>query len=98
VKCPWSPKFSTRLLSSEVIGNVRQDEKSGAALFYRKAGIYSLSVSGYGGHRGPDLTYSGEIFSVEQITIKILSGGGNMPAFGPSLSGKELSDQPGELS
>jgi ubiquinol-cytochrome c reductase cytochrome b subunit len=92
VKSPWSPKFSAKPLSSEVIGNVSQDAKSGADLFYRKACIYCHTVSGYGGHRGPDLTYSGERLSTDQITIRILNGGGNMPAFGSSLSGKELAD------
>ena len=28
----------------------------------------------------------------EQITIKIVNGGGNMPSFGASLTGKDLND------
>jgi len=92
VKSSWSPAFSSRPLPAKVIGNVSQEAKSGAGLFYRKACIYCHMVSGYGGRRGPDLTYAGEKLTPDQLTIKIVNGGGNMPAFGPSLSGKELND------
>jgi ubiquinol-cytochrome c reductase cytochrome b subunit len=65
---------------------------NGGDLFYKKACIYCHTVSGYGGKRGPDLTYVGSRLTKEQITIKIVNGGGNMPSFGATLSGRELND------
>ena len=65
---------------------------NGGDLFYKKACIYCHAVSGYGGKRGPDLTYVGSRLTSEQITIKIVNGGGNMPSFGASLKGTDLND------
>lgn len=90
VKSPWSPDFDAKPLSSEVIGEVSQDAREGADLFYSKACIYCHKVSGFGGERGPDLTYAGNRLSKEQLTTRIVNGGGNMPAFGPSLTKTEL--------
>ena len=91
-KSPWSPAFQTKPLSQEVIGNVSANARDGGELFYKKACIYCHAVSGHGGKRGPDLTYVGNRLTNEQITIKIVNGGGNMPSFGASLTGKDLND------
>jgi ubiquinol-cytochrome c reductase cytochrome b subunit len=47
-------------------------------------------IQGYGGRRGPDLTYVGDKLTRDNIVIRIVNGGGNMPAFGSSLKPQEL--------
>jgi ubiquinol-cytochrome c reductase cytochrome b subunit len=47
-------------------------------------------VNGQGGNRGPDLTNVGNRLSQDEITIRILNGGGNMPAYGGNLTPQEL--------
>jgi ubiquinol-cytochrome c reductase cytochrome b subunit len=47
-------------------------------------------IQGYGGRRGPDLTYVGDKLTRDNIVIRIVNGGGNMPAFGSSLKPPEL--------
>jgi ubiquinol-cytochrome c reductase cytochrome b subunit len=91
-KSPWSPAFQTKPLSQEVIGNVSANAMNGGDLFYKKACIYCHEISGTGGKRGPDLSFTGSRLTSEQITIKIVNGGGNMPSFGASLTGKDLND------
>jgi ubiquinol-cytochrome c reductase cytochrome b subunit len=38
----------------------------------------------------PNLTKVGNRLTEDELKIRIVNGGGNMPAFGPSLSAKEL--------
>jgi ubiquinol-cytochrome c reductase cytochrome b subunit len=45
---------------------------------------------GGGGRRGPDLTYVGDKLTPDNMIIRIVNGGGNMPAFGSSLKSQEL--------
>ncbi len=91
-KSPWSPAFETKPLPDAVVGNVDPVAKSGSVLFYKKACIYCHAISGVGGKRGPDLTLVGNRLSEGQLTIKIVNGGGNMPAYGGTLSKEELKD------
>ncbi len=92
IKSPWSPDFQTQPLPPKVVGNISTDALNGSVLFYEKACLYCHSISGIGGHRGPDLTRVADRISKEDITIRIVNGGGNMPAFGPNLTQKELDD------
>lgn len=91
-KSPWSPAFNTKPLSAEVIGNVNPAEMHGAELFYKKACIYCHAISENGGSRGPDLTHVGNRLTNEQLIIKIVNGGVNMPSFGSILSSNDLND------
>ena len=47
-------------------------------------------IQGQAGRRGPDLSYVGDKLSRDNIIIRIVNGGGNMPAFGNSLKPQEL--------
>lgn len=91
VKAPWSPRFDATPLSSEVVGNVSMDAKTGAKLLHDKACLYCHRIAGNGGIHGPDLTDVGNRLNADQITLKIVNGGKNMPAFGGTLSKDELS-------
>ncbi len=90
VLSPWSPDFNAKPLTEKVVGNVGPDARFGADLMYKKACLYCHSISGDGGHRGPDLTKVGNRLTKEELKIRIVNGGGNMPAFGGNLSSKEL--------
>ncbi len=90
VKSPWSPDFNAKPLKAEVIGNVSPDAMAGADLFFKKGCLYCHSISGDGGHRGPDLTKVADRLTKDEMTIRIVNGGGNMPAFGGSLTKDEL--------
>jgi ubiquinol-cytochrome c reductase cytochrome b subunit len=92
VQSPWSPAFDTKPLTAEVIGNDSPEARNGGDLFYKKACIYCHTVSGTGGKRGPVLTYVSDRLTKDQITIKIVNGGGNMPSYGATLTGRELDE------
>ena len=90
VQAPWSPRFGATPLTSEVIGNVSKEAKSGGKLFHDKACIYCHMIAGDGGIHGPDLTNVGNRLNADQLTLKIVNGGHNMPAFGGILTKDEL--------
>ena len=90
IKSPWSPDFNAKPLSTKIVGNVGIDAVAGASLFYKKGCLYCHSISGDGGHRGPDLTKVADRLNDQEMTIRIVNGAGNMPAFGASLTKKEL--------
>ncbi len=87
---PWSPDFNTKPLTAQVIGNVSAQADDGAQLFYKKGCQFCHAISGHGGRRGPDLTTVAQRLNKEEMTIRIVNGGGNMPAFGAILSHEEL--------
>jgi ubiquinol-cytochrome c reductase cytochrome b subunit len=62
----------------------------GAELFHAKGCEYCHAIAGSGGHRGPDLTSIADRLTEQQITLRILNGGYNMPSFASSLKPREL--------
>jgi ubiquinol-cytochrome c reductase cytochrome b subunit len=89
-KSPWSPDFQAKELPKEVVGEVSQEAMEGSQLFFDKGCLYCHTIAGHGGKRGPELTHVGARLNDEQLTLKIVNGGGNMPAYGSSLNEKEL--------
>ncbi|MEJ2187346.1 MAG: cytochrome c [Gemmatimonadota bacterium] len=61
-------------------------------MFNVKGCEYCHAVAGYGGHRGPDLTWVADRLTHDQMVIRIMNGGYNMPGFGSILSPVELSE------
>jgi ubiquinol-cytochrome c reductase cytochrome b subunit len=92
VKSPWSPRFQAKPLTKEIIGNVSPPATKGADLFFSEGCIYCHKISGHGGIRGPNLTKVADRLTTDEMTIMIVNGGGNMPAFGQSLNSKELKE------
>jgi len=90
VLSPWSPDFNAKPLTGKIIGSVSSEAIIGADLMYKKSCLYCHKISGDGGLRGPDLTNVGNRLTESQLKIKIVNGGGNMPAFGGNLSSGEL--------
>jgi len=89
---PWSPNFQALPLTEKVIGATSGPVFEGAQLFHDKACLSCHLIQGYGGRRGPDLTYVGDKLTRDNIVIRIVNGGGNMPAFGSSLKPQEIDD------
>jgi len=61
-----------------------------AQLFHDKACLNCHLIQGYGGRRGPDLTHIADKLTHDNMVIRIVNGGNNMPAFGSSLKPQEL--------
>jgi len=86
----WSPLFDAKPLSGSVVATKDPTIQEGAKLFHDRACIYCHRISGQGGRRGPDLSHVGKLLTEDQLTIRILNGGYNMPAYGSILTPGEL--------
>jgi len=91
-RSPWSPNFNAQPLPEAVIGVASGPVYEGGILFHDKSCLDCHLVAGFGGRRGPDLTYAGDRLTKDNIVLRIVNGGTNMPGFGGSLKPKELDD------
>lgn len=89
-RSPWSPNFDPQPLTPAIIGTTSGPVFEGARLFQEKSCLNCHLIDGHGGRRGPDLTYVGDRLTHDDIVIRIVNGGVNMPAFGKSLKPEEL--------
>jgi ubiquinol-cytochrome c reductase cytochrome b subunit len=87
---PWSPNFQALPLTQQVVGATSGPIFEGGRLFHDKACLNCHLIHGQGGRRGPDLTYVGDKLTRDNMIIRIVNGGGNMPAFGSSLKPQEI--------
>jgi ubiquinol-cytochrome c reductase cytochrome b subunit len=88
---PWSPRLSTQPLPPALVEARTPAVAAGAMLFYSKGCQYCHTIAaGYGGQRGPELTYVGDRLSRNELTWRIANGGVNMPAFAGTLSQDEM--------
>jgi ubiquinol-cytochrome c reductase cytochrome b subunit len=88
---PWSPRLTTEPLPPTLVQAQTPEVAAGAQLFYGKGCQYCHTIAaGYGGLRGPDLTYIGDRLSRNELTWRIANGGVNMPAFAGTLTQEEM--------
>ena len=87
---PWSPNFEAQPLSAKVVGVTSGPIFTGAQLFHDKGCLNCHLIHGSGGRRGPNLTYIADKLTRDNMVIRIVNGGTNMPAYGSSLKPKEI--------
>lgn len=88
---PWSPRMSAPPLPAQVVGVASGPIADGARVFHDKGCESCHKVSGYGGIRGPDLTYAGDYLTAAQMTTRIFSGATNMPSYNGNMTSEQLS-------
>ena len=89
---PWSPNFDPVPLTAQIIGATSGPVFEGARLFQEKACLECHLVDGHGGRRGPDLSEVADRLKPDDLVIRIVNGGVNMPAFGATLKPAELDE------
>jgi ubiquinol-cytochrome c reductase cytochrome b subunit len=89
-RAAWSPDFTARPLPEGVIGVAGGPVSEGARLFHTKGCEFCHDIAGHGGHRGPNLTDVADRLTRQQMTLRILNGGTNMPAFAGILTPADL--------
>ena len=94
LKAPWSPHFKTKQLPLSSIHSKNPDSTiiKGVGLYYAKGCQYCHTVNNYGGKAGPDLTHIGNRLNDQELKIRIVNGGKNMPGYGGILTKEELNN------
>ena len=86
VRESWTPKFNAQPLDETIIGQPGGPFHAGGRVFNNKGCLYCHVISGHGGARGPELTDVGDRLDRNQLVIRILKGGENMPAYADNIS------------
>ena len=92
IASPWVPKLQGGTLQASVTQSLTAPEGRGADLFVSKACFACHAIEGAGGSRGPDLSHVASRLNRDQLTARIATGGGGMPAFAGSVTPSELDD------
>jgi ubiquinol-cytochrome c reductase cytochrome b subunit len=89
-RSPWSPAFEAKPLTAKNVHSADTTVLAGSVLFYKKGCLYCHRINDQGGFKGPELSDVSLRLSPADLTIRIVNGGSNMPAYGGILSKKEL--------
>ncbi|MGH7949937.1 MAG: cytochrome b N-terminal domain-containing protein, partial [Candidatus Binataceae bacterium] len=92
MRAPWSPDLDAKPLPAHVVGATSGPLAAAAILFHDRGCEFCHQIEGYGGRRGPDLSYIGDRLSKSDIVIRIMNGGYDMPAYAGVLTPEEVED------
>jgi ubiquinol-cytochrome c reductase cytochrome b subunit len=90
---PWSPVmngWSGDPVPVNMVHNLSPLERQGAVVFQAKQCRNCHALGGEGGQRGPALDTVATRMTEDQLIRQVVQGGGNMPAYGKSLSPSEV--------
>jgi ubiquinol-cytochrome c reductase cytochrome b subunit len=91
---PWKPVllngYQVPSVPKSVMAGLHGDALVGAKLVHAEACISCHTFNGVGGQRGPDLTTIADRLDPNELTTRILHGGGGMPAYGDVLTPTQL--------
>lgn len=90
---PWSPHmdaWSQDVVAARYMHDDTPLQREGAVVFQDKQCRNCHSVGGSGGQRGPALDNVATRLTVDELREKVVTGGGNMPAYGKNLSPPEI--------
>lgn len=88
----WTPKFEATPVPPKAVATKNTTIEKGAKVFNDRGCLFCHTIAGHGGRRGPDLTDVGERLTHDQIIIRIVNGGVNMPAYAGNITPQELAD------
>ena len=92
VSSPWSPVMQAWTATPTPVRMVKAAtplQMQGALVLQYQQCRNCHALDGQGGQRGPDLTDVGSRLSWDQLVRQVQQGGGNMPAYGKTLSSAE---------
>jgi ubiquinol-cytochrome c reductase cytochrome b subunit len=92
VVAPWSPRFQSPALPNSLAVSASIAAAHGQVLFHDKGCEFCHKIEGLGGLRGPDLSNVADRLTQQDMIIRILNGGHNMPAFGGILHPNQVTD------
>jgi ubiquinol-cytochrome c reductase cytochrome b subunit len=90
---PWSPHMSAwsgDTLPVRYLEEATPLVRQGAVVFQAKQCRNCHAIGGQGGERGPALDAVATRMTADQLRFKVVTGGGNMPAYGKNLSPAEI--------
>ena len=90
---PWSPHMSAWSgdpIPIRYLKTASPVVRQGAVVFQVKQCRNCHSIGGAGGERGPALDDVATRMTIDQMRFKVVTGGGNMPAYGKNLSPAEI--------
>src|SRR5580658_5129383 len=90
---PWSPvmnAWSGDTVPAKMVHDLSPVERQGAVVFQSKQCRNCHALGGFGGQRGPALDAVATRLTEDQLIRQVVQGGGNMPAYGTSLSPSEI--------
>jgi ubiquinol-cytochrome c reductase cytochrome b subunit len=98
---PWKPVLTLNKSETNVLiptlpkqnyQGLSLEAQKGAQLMHVEACLACHKVGSVGGLRGPDLSAVGDRLTADQLTWRILRGGGGMPTYGNVLKPAQLNE------
>lgn len=89
---PWSPRFDSPPLPNSLPATASSAAMHGEVLFHDKGCEYCHTINGLGGLRGPNLSDVGNRLTEQNMIVRILNGGQNMPAYAGILHPDQVTD------